>query len=333
MTTLLILVVAVAITFFLSAIFLQLAARLLRSPRATFGRSLLATVLMTLLSMVLQGLTYMLARGSPEAALVSIVAVGIGAIVGACFIIQWIFETSFLKAAGTWLLSQVGTVAIILLTLFVFRPFVLEAWITSANSMAPTILGEHFTACCPHCGSSSIVPQSEVERKDYQEVIESEPGYLAICSRCYRTSRVDEMSDQLLPPDRFIANKLLSPRRWDLVVFKTPENPEVTYVKRLVGLPGETVFIRDGKIWVNNEPLPFPKGLEGLHYVTNLEGIEVELGTPENPWHLADNEYCMLGDFSELAVDSRFWGPVPEENLIGVVTVLYWPLSRWTIWR
>lgn len=221
MTTLLILVVAVIICLLLSVIFLQLAARILGSSHATFGRALKATFLTTLLGLALQGLTYQITALSPGAGLALAILISFVAVAVTCLIIQWTFETSLLKAGGIWLLSQVGTVAVLFLTLFVFRTFVLESWVISANSMAPTLLGEHYTATCPHCGGKSCISRSDVERPIE---VSGESGYLAICSKCYRTSRTEEISDPLLPPDRFIANKLLAFHRWDVAVFRKPND-------------------------------------------------------------------------------------------------------------
>ena len=58
--------------------------------------------------------------------------------------------------------------------------------------------------------------------------------------------------------DRILVCKLIAPRRWDLMVFRYPEDPTVNYVKRLVGLPGEKLAIRDGAVWINDAKIDPP---------------------------------------------------------------------------
>ena len=111
---------------------------------------------------------------------------------------------------------------------------------------------------------------------------------------------------------------------------------------RLVGMPGETVIIRDGVVWIDGTPLDLPEELGDLQY----EAVDVDAwGTPERPAQLRDNEYFVLGDFSTISKDSRYWHlegyppeppppdpqrpyVVPGENILGVATHVYWPFHR-----
>jgi hypothetical protein len=63
-------------------------------------------------------------------------------------------------------------------------------------------------------------------------------------------------------------DKLATPRRWDIVVFRIPEEPSVVYVFRLVGLPGESVSIREGLVWINGQKQAVPPALAGLEYAS-----------------------------------------------------------------
>ncbi len=119
----------------------------------------------------------------------------------------------------------------------------------------------------------------------------------------------------------------------------------MNYVKRLVGLPGEEVFIKDGSVWINGQRLESPESLQGLRYVTDFPQLPNQMtvwGTPDRPAKLGEGEYFVLGDFSQQSADSRLWQSgapghpsyaVPESNLIGVVTHIYWPPNRWRILR
>jgi signal peptidase I len=103
---------------------------------------------------------------------------------------------------------------------------------------------------------------------------------------------------------------------------------------RLVGLPGETVFIKEGSLWINEVRVEPPAEMAGLHYTTEFDGeAPVKFGTAEEPLRLEPDQYFVLGDFSRIAADSRFWGPVPAANLDGVVSLCYWPVSRWRVFR
>jgi signal peptidase I len=133
--------------------------------------------------------------------------------------------------------------------------------------------------------------------------------------------------------DRIIANRLAydfgAPKRGQIVVFKTPPAASTcgagdggtTFVKRLIGLPGEQVSERDGVIFINgarlNEPYVDPA------FRDNATGT----------WpRIPANHYFFLGDDRAHSCDSRTWGTVPRSNLIGPAVVTYWPPSRWT-WR
>jgi|SRR5581483_6189360 len=113
---------------------------------------------------------------------------------------------------------------------------------------------------------------------------------------------------------------LSGPSRGDIVVFKAPPKAARecseggTYVKRLIGLPGETVRERSGHVFVDGRPLKEP-------YV---EFRDTESGT----WHVPKGEYFFMGDNRAASCDSRRWGSVPRGNLIGTVFFRYWPPNR-----
>jgi len=130
--------------------------------------------------------------------------------------------------------------------------------------------------------------------------------------------------------DRIIANRLAydfgTPERGQIVVFKTPAAARIcgagdggtTFVKRLIGLPGEHISERDGYIFVNGERLNEP-------YV-DPRMRDHETGA----WpRIAANHYFFLGDDRAHSCDSRTWGTVPRSNLIGPVLITYWPPTRW----
>jgi signal peptidase I len=127
-----------------------------------------------------------------------------------------------------------------------------------------------------------------------------------------------------------IGYRLHKPTRGDVIVFKFPENKTKNYIKRIIGLPGERVVIEDDKIEVFNQQ--YPSG-------TFLNEDYLPLGTKTVPrsnknysdFTLAGNEYYVLGDNREASSDSREWGPLPENLIIGKSWVVCWPISDWQV--
>jgi signal peptidase I len=198
--------------------------------------------------------------------------------------------------------------------------------------MAPTFLGEHLTVACPTCGKPAFgSPPQDHEYPDER---------LMICEafHVHKSKTASNLGDA----DHFLATKFLRPRRWDVIAFRYPADPAINYVKRLVGLPGEEVFIKEGSVWINGQRLETPDSLQGLQYVTEFPYEPNIWGTPERPAKLGEGEYFVLGDFSLQSADSRLWQigapghpsyAVPESYIIGVVTHIHWPPSRWRILR
>jgi signal peptidase I len=132
--------------------------------------------------------------------------------------------------------------------------------------------------------------------------------------------------------DRVIANRLAydfgSPKRGQLVVFKAPAaaakcgsgDGGTTFVKRLIGLPGEQVTERSGRIFIDGRALAEP-------YI-DPKLRDLESGT----WHVPAGHYFFLGDDRSHSCDSRTWQSVPRGSLVGPVVLTYWPPDRIS-WR
>jgi signal peptidase I len=130
--------------------------------------------------------------------------------------------------------------------------------------------------------------------------------------------------------DRVLANRFVlhfrKPRRGDILVFRTP--PEAlqrcgtsgTFVKRVIGLPGEVVSERDGRIFIDGRPLDEP-------YVRRDRR-----GVSSGGWKVPEGRYFMMGDNRANSCDSREWGAVPRASIIGPVFATYWPPSRIKLW-
>lgn len=115
-----------------------------------------------------------------------------------------------------------------------------------------------------------------------------------------------------------ISYRFRAPQRGEVIVFKYPQNPSQRYIKRITALPGETIKIEDGKITILN--LNGSQSLNEADYLSSstFTNGDVELS-------LGENEYFVLGDNRSASSDSRRWGTLPEENIIGRVLFRAWP--------
>lgn len=116
-----------------------------------------------------------------------------------------------------------------------------------------------------------------------------------------------------------ISYRLEDPARGDVVVFRYPKDLSRYYIKRLIGLPGETVEVRDNGVFVSNASGTLKIDDSFIKYGGGLTGDKRTLG---------DNEYYVLGDNRAGSSDSRFWGTVPRSLIIGRVFARALPFSR-----
>ena len=104
-------------------------------------------------------------------------------------------------------------------------------------------------------------------------------------------------------------------KRGDVIVFKYPHNPEVAYVKRLIGLPGEKVEMVGRTVYVNGQPLKESY----TQYIDPGSTFE-----RYGPYQVPEGKYFAMGDNRDNSQDSRFWGFVPRDHIIGKALVIYW---------
>lgn len=138
------------------------------------------------------------------------------------------------------------------------------------------------------------------------------------------------MEPNIMPGDFVAVNKLVyrfkDPSRGEPVVFNAPTSRPVIYVKRLIGLPGEVVEIRDGKILVDQKPLE-----ENLDAGTPVPSHTRPRGERKmanyGPVTVPEHSYFVLGDDLDNSYDSRNWGFVAESEIIGRVDTVYWSVD------
>ncbi|MBW4615384.1 MAG: signal peptidase I [Desmonostoc vinosum HA7617-LM4] len=144
-------------------------------------------------------------------------------------------------------------------------------------------------------------------------------------------------------PDQWEADKIIvdklkykfsEPQRGDIVVFSPTkelqrEKYEDAFIKRVIGLPGDKVELRNGKVYINN------KSLQEENYLSTKRRTDIDVckSAPlsaflSKPQTIPSNSYLVLGDNRENSYDSRCWGVVPRGNIIGRAVVRFWPIER-----
>ena len=110
--------------------------------------------------------------------------------------------------------------------------------------------------------------------------------------------------------------RITSPDRGDVVVLNNPEVPSQLLIKRIVGMPGETVEIKGGEIYINGDKLEETPKFARILYGDFLTKVP-------------QGEYFVIGDNRTATTGSHIFGPVPRENIVGKTWLSYWPLHDW----
>ncbi len=112
-----------------------------------------------------------------------------------------------------------------------------------------------------------------------------------------------------------LSYQLGTPERGDIIVFHFPRDPQEEYIKRIIGLPGDVVEVKNGSVFVNGKPL-----VENyLQIKTNYAGT----------WRVPEGQLFVLGDNRNNSSDSHDWGTVPMEYVVGKAVLVYWPPPEW----
>jgi signal peptidase I len=151
------------------------------------------------------------------------------------------------------------------------------------------------------------------------------------------------MEENLLIGDHLLVNKFVfgptatrlersllpvgTVKRHDVVVFKYPEEPDRDFIKRVIGLPGETVEVRDKKLYINGQALEEPYAHFLQPVATPSEFHEVtsfDVRDRYGPVTVPVNQYFVMGDNRDNSQDSRYWGFLPRDYIKGKALVIYW---------
>ena len=153
-----------------------------------------------------------------------------------------------------------------------------------------------------------------------RDVIISVAASILIITFLYQPVRVEgtSMLPSLEDHDRLFINKFVyhleSIHRGDVVVFHYPRDPEKSYIKRVIALPGDRLQIDDGKVYLNGKPLPEPYVPQKYLDTRSMAAIVI----PED-------EYFVMGDHRSISSDSREFGPVDCDLIYGKAVFVYWP--------
>jgi len=153
-----------------------------------------------------------------------------------------------------------------------------------------------------------------------RDLLVSAVASVLIITFLYQPVRVEgtSMLPRLEDRDRLFINKFVyrisAIERGDVVVFHYPRDPEKSYIKRVIALPGDRLRIDHGNVWVNGRKLAEPYVPEEFRDTRSVSEMEVPLGT-----------YYMMGDHRSISSDSREFGPVERSLIYGKAVFIYWP--------
>lgn len=315
------------------AFFLQFGLRWARVSNVTMGRVVVAAALVTAMQIVLNSLfQFAFPDSAPVIAGPCLLMLGV---LMQCALIKVVFRLNLRQTIQAWL-PTLSAIALTAAIDFIVRASLYQAFFLPTNAMAPTLVARHLQGVCPEC-----------KRPNYGSPVDARKGshglHKMICDN-FHVAEVSGVDARTYACDRFMVGKFVTPSRWDMIVFRYPAKPELLYVKRLVGLPGETIQIRDGSVWADGQKLTPPEQIADLKYLDEIpEWPQSSLwGSANRPAVLGDDEFFVLGDFSAQSTDSRSWESgaathspfaVPESHIVGVVTHTFWPPSRFRVHR
>jgi signal peptidase I len=137
------------------------------------------------------------------------------------------------------------------------------------------------------------------------------------------------MRPTLMERDRIFVDKisyrLRQPERGEIIVFKYPEEPKKDFVKRLIAFGGDEVVLKEGTVYVNGKKLQDLANIPIFHYYSRNDW---KYGKEDRVILVPKNNFFVLGDNSAHSSDSRYWGFVPEKNLVGRAFIVWWPFGR-----
>lgn len=119
-----------------------------------------------------------------------------------------------------------------------------------------------------------------------------------------------------------VSYRKYSPSRGDVIVFHAPPPHNSDFIKRVVGMPGESVMVQAGYVFING------KRLDEMYLPTSYVTSEKSFLREGVPYKIPDGYYIVFGDNRDFSSDSREWGPISEKAIVGKAWLRYWPINR-----
>lgn len=158
--------------------------------------------------------------------------------------------------------ETIESIIVAFILAFLFRAFVAEAFVIPTGSMAPTLMGAHKDLFCEHCGQEYQASASS----EFTSSTQAPSPYVTVgstCATCRGLNKYDlrgNRNDATFSGDRILVSKFdyvfQNPKRWEVLVFKYPIEAHMNYIKRLIGLPGESLLIQEGDIYTQTADAP-----------------------------------------------------------------------------
>ncbi len=219
---------------------------------------------------------------------------------------------------GPWTLRNAIEWILLIVGILIIKGFILDQYLIPSDSMEPTLRGGGLFT-----------------------------GDRVLVNKCIYGIRI--------PFTTTWVTRWAYPERWDIIIFKSPEKKlwRENLIKRVVGLPGETVVIRNGKVEINGKELEPPPSIQSKLFYYNQKDLLYLLFTTEDenlyktilrifekyPYRygcieseefikVPPGHYFVLGDNSLNSIDSRYYGWIPEKDIIGRAFAIWWPINR-----
>ena len=142
------------------------------------------------------------------------------------------------------------------------------------------------------------------------------------------------MEPTIMTGDHIFGNRLAykfgDPQRYDIIIFRYPDDESQLFIKRIIGMPGDTVEFRDGDVYINDSEVPLS---DDFCSVQNMTELNMKRTVLTNPFTVPEGCYFVLGDNRLNSKDSRYWkNPfVKRDKILGEAVFRYWPLNEITI--
>jgi signal peptidase I len=193
--------------------------------------------------------------------------------------------------------ENLEAVVVAVILALIIRHFVMEAFVIPTGSMAPTLLGDHFDVECERCEFPFPISKREGEIYGTERILAT-----ATCPVCDYVFQSDRGVSDVRSGHKILVNKFIyrfrDPRRYEVVVFKFPRTPWRNYIKRLVGLPGELISIRNGDVFADGKRARRPDGVQDATWIP-VHDARFKRTAGEPRWDVIDEEQRLAWTFGE----------------------------------